>query len=418
MAQDFSGQNLQGRSFRDRQDLIGANFSYADIRGVDFTNAMLRGANFSYAYAGLQPYWATVFLVILLGLSALSGSVFAIAGASTGTALISQDPLEILAGGLMIMIVAVFFGVSVRQGLAKALLIGLVAVGMAAIAALAVGRSTLALTLLTAGTAVMGGAGAMAVVAAVTAAGALAAAGAVPIFGAGSGVVAAAGTVVAMTTQATATAASAAAMVAVILVVAVAGLSAYVSWQALAGNQKYALIRAIAVALASQGGTNFQNANLTDADFTQAMLKSTDLRNANITRTCWFQAKKLDLARVGKTYLQNPQVRQLVITGEGHNSNLDRLYLPGINLRGANLVGASFVDTDLRDANLQSANLSRAKLQQTKLDGTDLTGASLVGADIAEWVITNNTKLDRVQRQYIFRQLTKKNTSDHNPLEN
>ncbi|MEH1853053.1 MAG: hypothetical protein V7L11_15620 [Nostoc sp.] len=33
MALDNSCQNLRGRNFKGRQDLAGANFSYADIRG-------------------------------------------------------------------------------------------------------------------------------------------------------------------------------------------------------------------------------------------------------------------------------------------------------------------------------------------------------------------------------------------------
>ena len=53
MYQDFSGQNLRGRSF-EGQNLEGADFSRADIRGANFTNANLRGANFSKAKAGLQ----------------------------------------------------------------------------------------------------------------------------------------------------------------------------------------------------------------------------------------------------------------------------------------------------------------------------------------------------------------------------
>ncbi|HAX90058.1 MAG TPA: low-complexity protein [Cyanobacteria bacterium UBA11370] len=406
MAQDFSGQNLQGRSFKGRTDLMGANFSYADIRGADFTNAILTGANFSYAQAGVQSYWATVLLIISLGLSTLSGFVSAFAGAYTGSALISQDKHEVLAGGFILITLVLFFTITIRQGLLKALGVGVVAVGLTAIAAVVAGEPTLAVTIITVGLAVVAAAIAMAVTAAVTTAGALAAAGAVTIVAAGAGVVAAAGAVVAITGEATA--AAAVATIAVVVAMAVAGLSAYVSWQALAGNKKYGLIRLISVTLASMGGTSFRKADLTDADFTQAMLKSTDFREANLRRTCWFQGKKLDLARVGRTYLDNSQVRQLVVTGEGEESNFDGFSLRGINLRGANLVAASLVGTDLRDANLQSANLSRANLQHTKLDGTDLTGACLAGASIEEWGITSETKLDRVQRQYIFRLLAKK----------
>ena len=60
---DFSGQNLQGRCFKEL-DLSGANFSHSDLRGADFTNANLTGANFSYATTGLKYYWAAIFLLL------------------------------------------------------------------------------------------------------------------------------------------------------------------------------------------------------------------------------------------------------------------------------------------------------------------------------------------------------------------
>ncbi|MBP5975266.1 pentapeptide repeat-containing protein [Brasilonema sp. CT11] len=53
MQQNFSGQNLRERSFKNL-DLTGADFSYADIRSTDFTDAILTGANFCHAQAGLQ----------------------------------------------------------------------------------------------------------------------------------------------------------------------------------------------------------------------------------------------------------------------------------------------------------------------------------------------------------------------------
>lgn len=63
MPQDFSHQNLRGRSFKG-QNLVGVNFSYADIQGVDFSGANLRGANFSCTKTGLQSTWRTCLAVI------------------------------------------------------------------------------------------------------------------------------------------------------------------------------------------------------------------------------------------------------------------------------------------------------------------------------------------------------------------
>lgn len=69
MPQDFSGQNLRGRSFKG-QDLALANFSKADIRGADFSQADLTGANFSHARAGLRWHWViSLFSISLHGYS-------------------------------------------------------------------------------------------------------------------------------------------------------------------------------------------------------------------------------------------------------------------------------------------------------------------------------------------------------------
>jgi uncharacterized protein YjbI with pentapeptide repeats len=401
MTLDFSGQNLRGRSFKGRKDLIGANFSYADIRGADFTNALLQEANFSQAQAGRERGWAIVLLGVSLLLSALSGLASAFVGVTTGTALTRQDPIEILAGVVVLITLAVFMIVSIRQGLAIAFAV-LVAVGVTTAAVLAAaGSGAVVASAVTAAA----GALAIAIVAAAAAIGAGAGA-AVVVAGAAA---AAAGMSVAMNASGTtALAGSVAAGVAVAVAMAAAGLSASISWKALAGDKNYTFIHRLAIIFAAIGGTSFRGADLTDADFTQATLESTNFIRANLTRTCWFQAKKLSFARVERTYLENEQVRLLVVTGEGQKQNFDNLSLRGTNLRGANLVEASFVATDLSEANLQSANLSKAKLMQTHLDGADLTGARLVGAYIEDWGITNETKFDKVQYEYVFRRLGKK----------
>lgn len=178
------------------------------------------------------------------------------------------------------------------------------------------------------------------------------------------------------------------------------------------GNEKYSLVRNIAIAFAATGGTSFRGASLTGANFTQATLKSTDLRDTILIRTRWYQAKMLDRVRPGSTYLHKPHIRQLLVTGQGQDKNFDGLSLRGINLKEAKLADTSFVGADLNEANLQDADLSRAKLKQTQLDGTDLTGATLTGAYIEDWGITNTTKLHGVRCEYIFMRLPTKEDPD------
>ncbi|MHC5829019.1 MAG: pentapeptide repeat-containing protein, partial [Nostoc sp.] len=117
---------------------------------------------------------------------------------------------------------------------------------------------------------------------------------------------------------------------------------------------------------AATRGTSFRGADLTNADFTQATLKSTDFRNTILICSCWHQAKMLDRVRPGSTYLQKSQLRQLLVTREGQDKNFDGQNLRGINLKKTNLADASFIGAEISEANLQDADLSKAKLKQTQ----------------------------------------------------
>ena len=427
--QNFSGQNLQGRSFKGRKDLAGADFSYADIRGADFTDAILRGANFSHTRAGLQSRWKIGLVIVSLLLAALSGFASAYAGAAMGIALLSKNPSNVFSGVVIVITLVIFVIVTIRKGLVVALgAVSAAALVAGAVAGVATGVATARAgdMAVVVGWAVAGataravaGAAAVAVIGAVVVAGAMAVAAIGAVMVAGAMAVGATGVLAGVVAWTGSTSVGWVLAAAVVGVVAVAGLSAYVSWRALTGDRKHAFMRTIAIAFTATGGTSFRGADLTDADFTWATLKSTNFRGANLTRTNWFQTQKLDRAVVGRTYLNNPQVRQLVITREGQDKNLDGLNLRGVNLQGANLTDASFIGADLSEANLQDANLSRAKLKQTQLDATDLTGACLTGACIEDWGITPETKLDGVQCDYIFmRNPTKDNPNPRRKPDN
>jgi uncharacterized protein YjbI with pentapeptide repeats len=184
--------------------------------------------------------------------------------------------------------------------------------------------------------------------------------------------------------------------------VAVVIVGIYVAWRALAGDEKHAWIRTVAIAFATTGGTSFRNADLTDANFTKATLKSTDFRTANLTRTCFRNTEKLDRARVGNSILADTHVRELLITGYGYNKSYVGADLQGANLTGVNLNEANLKQANLSEATLRQANLEGANLTETQALATDFTEAYFTGACLEAWNIDGNTKLDRVDCRFVY----------------
>jgi uncharacterized protein YjbI with pentapeptide repeats len=159
--------------------------------------------------------------------------------------------------------------------------------------------------------------------------------------------------------------------------------------------------------------TRFRNANLTNSDFTEAVLTYVDLKGAILTHTCWLNAWSVKHAYVENTYLEDLQVLYLAVTKEGKEQKIyNNKSLRDINLKYANLVDVSFVDSDLSQADLQGANLSRAKLIRTRLDQADLTGACLTGAFIQDWGIKTTTKFSGVKCEYVYMRLPTKENPD------
>ena len=419
---DFQGVNLRGQSFKG-QDLSGANFSYADIRGADFTNTILKDANFSYAKHGLQSH-QVFFLTVI---SAILAIVFGFAAAFTG--IVVGISLQSRTNNLLSIVIAltglvIFCTVVFRKGVITIIAALIILLTMSGVLSVA-----LVTALTWEGSGVLGGSVVftLAAVAGASMIGALLLA----IAGFSGGSVAVISVLIAAVTGVLTGSFFAVKVVKAVpqvwlltlgwvgaMAVVTALISAYVSRQTLAGNDKYSLIHAIAVTFASTGGTSFRGANLTDANFTKATLKNTDFKKANLNRTCWHQAKKLDFANMSMTYFEKHIVQQLLITKEGINKNFDDLTLRRINLHGANLVDSSFTDADLIGANLQDADLSGAELVRTQLDGTDLTGATLTGATIEDWNINNQTILDNVICDYIYLKIDQQERRPADPNKN
>jgi len=417
-ARNFSHVNFKGQSFRGK-NLSGANFTKADIRGADFTKANLKGANFSGVKAGLQRQWATALVVVSLLLSALSGFITAWTSVDAGSLLTHGDPAYLLASKVTIVIAfIVFFFVALGQNLRAALgamvgaVIGAGVLAVAIAVAVAVTGVGDALVGAMTGGGILGGALAGAGMMLGVLAGSLSVALTGTLTGILSGTRAMAGSLaVALSAAIVGTIVGAEAITKTLAIdiagaLAVVGattlLGGYIAQLTLTGDEKFALIRRLAVALAAIGGTSFRGADLTDADFTEATLKNTDLSNATLERTRWRDAKKLDWARVGGTILINSAVQALVVTGNGNNKPFVGLKLKGANLAEVDLRRANLTEADISGATLQKARLEWATLTRTQALGTNFNGVKLTGACLEAWNIDSTTQLAEVECQFVY----------------
>ncbi|MEM9924693.1 MAG: pentapeptide repeat-containing protein [Cyanobacteria bacterium P01_D01_bin.50] len=416
---DFTGANLKNANFKGAI-AENTNFEKADIRGVDFTGANLINANFKSTVAGLVPNWTISFLSILFVLASLSVICLVIAGQLAGDRIIpNHNPgiypdnywEELWLAVIIILIFSIFLVNVIKNKLATAFQITLIAgiiiisyrfVNALVLLILRVEFRTINVSLTSSvqATVVGFGIGALAVAIAITISIAKIIGGKI------AHVIVLLGTIIATLLTTIFLSQTGAHIISVTIGGCLASLGIilgnYIAICTFSKERKYPLVWNIAIFLAAIGGTNFQKANLTDADFARATVKCTDFRGARLIRTFWYRAKQIDFIRAGNSYLENLQVRQLVSTGEGSDRNFERLDLRGINLQGANLVKANFIDADFYQANLQGANLSGAKLIRTNFERADLTGTNLTGSCIQDWVITSSTKLEQIICDHVF----------------
>jgi uncharacterized protein YjbI with pentapeptide repeats/uncharacterized protein (DUF697 family) len=397
MSQDYAGQSLKGKSFTG-QDLTGANFSRADIRGADFSGANLTGTNFSYAKAGLTDVWKAVLLAGLFVLALLSGGLSLVlstlvthqdlALTSTSHNAIATPSVAIL---LTILAFAALF--AVREGFDR--LDALLFKGMVVATVIA--------------TTILGAQPALSVeiaVATLTAISSIFLAESVAIVVASAEKVAGtlagamAGAIALVAAAASASFANSPAW----LPLASVGVGIFGAWRTLSDCAGYNWIHNLILATINFRGTSFRGSNLTDADFSRACLKSTDLRQSILTRTRFYQSEQLDSARVDDTILSQTALRALLVTGNGRKKNYEAMNLQGANLTGADLSGANLREADLRHANLRGTNLERANLALANAVGTDFENALMTGACIDRWAIDAATNLNRVDCRYIYKQ--------------
>lgn len=420
MPLNFSGKNLQGRSFRG-VDLTAANFSSADIRGTDFTQAILLDANFSEANAGLPPVWRWQFTLLTWLVSLLSGcfAIFVIIFVGYLLFPYSLQPANTLAP-LLVLGFGLILAVAISQrGFGTALSIGVLAgivlgalVGSISGTINGMAAGAIVVTALTAVSIVMIRVWTQLITIARILAGIGAAIVAMIMMIVGGAIGAKVGIVFALEVANVIAANGVAVMkmaameeavIASMLGCATAAcLSSYVSGRAITGDQKFTGVWQWAIAFTTMGGTRFRNANLTNANFTQANLKNTDFRQAQLTHSNFYCARNLNQAMVKNTVLADQAVQELVVTYGGQNLSYVGRNLQGAYLPGANLSGADLTEADISAANLTGANLEQANLTKVHAIATNLQQTRLTGACIEAWNIDGTTILDDVVCDYVY----------------
>lgn len=427
---DLSGESLRGMNLNGI-DLSRSDLSHTDIRGTRFVNANLQETRLIQAKAGLQRRWLGSQLIIallsamFLNLATLWFSQAFISSSSLTPQLI-EDPYFVYfvftLGIALLMTLSMFAAVAWQGATFKALNIVLLLIAVAIAGTLLAQLVSqfiivFAITsesegafidiLMGLGNVVGGGAAVGTVVGGVALAGALTGAVAITLVGTATGT----------DSLAVILAVFFAVVLSVLLAVAgsllspfagaTAFLSGYVAWHAIQGDEKFFVVRVLALALGSIGGTTFAGADLTGAYFTQTILKNTSFADSRQQPTIlhnvrWKEAKNLDRARLGRSILQNPKVRELVLTLNGAYQNFSEINFRGVNLAGANLVQANFTRAILSTAVLIEADLQGANFTEASCIGTNFSRANFTGATLEAWNIESSTCLDGIHCDYVY----------------
>lgn len=414
---DFRGENLQGQSFQN-QNLSGADFSEADLRGTNFSGATLHGSRFCKIHAGLQIFPKITLVFCFALLSGISGFFFGFVGylISLACPILTRACSISGAGDLSLgdfssslfalILLSVFLSTTLSRGLNIGLFIFIItAIPIAAIAVIVAFTledwNTLYFTGGVADTIIGTVIFAIAITSSKTIANSIGSTvsitfnslGIIIAFFISPLIIDSVGFTINGVLDN---------LIVMFFCFIFQFFSIHIGTRAINGDPKYTFIRQVFITLTTLRGTSFKDADLTKADFNGANLKSTNFCFSTLTRTCWKQAKYLEIACTKETILEQPAVRELLVTGNGYGKFYEGANLRGANLAGANLERASLKHADLSHAILSQANLKDANLSETLAVGADFSSAYLTGTCLEAWTIDSTTELAGVDCQFVF----------------
>jgi uncharacterized protein YjbI with pentapeptide repeats len=133
------------------------------------------------------------------------------------------------------------------------------------------------------------------------------------------------------------------------------------------------------------GGSNFTGANFRDAD-----LSYTDMRETNLT------AAVLEKATMIRTWFTGARMEKANFARvEAYRSSFQKVVAKGASFASAELQRAAFDGADLSYASFEKADLSRASFDETVLSGASFAYANLSRADLSKASVAGTIGLDR-----------------------
>jgi MFS family permease len=132
MGEDYSGQNLRGRSF-EGASLDSADLTDADLRGADFSHASLVGADFTDARMGVRTIFGLAMLAGAVVVSVLAGVVVGNFAEVTREQASSSDWRDVFASVLMVVVTVGFIAMLLIKGASKAFRAFAVIIGLVVI---------------------------------------------------------------------------------------------------------------------------------------------------------------------------------------------------------------------------------------------------------------------------------------------
>jgi uncharacterized protein YjbI with pentapeptide repeats len=414
----FAGSNLQQADFREAI-LKGADFNHAQLQGTNFQAAQMQGANFKWARAGIPRFYLMLLQTLLCLAAMVAGSVAGYIGSWTTNLLLLKpmtfEKYELIkfilpwstVSGILIVVSFLSYSltllrknllVAIINGTSFLFILGLLTFWLIAVICNQVGRSgtfgELSATIFS----IL----AAAIIEMVIIVVLLSIIFCISQQNTLNVLTTMFGMLVPIVTGRLAIGSWVLSWGIICNTALAIYLGFYISKRALAEDKDYYLFRDLAIHINSFWGTRFEFSDLTGADFGAADLFNSNFWQAQVTHTNFSQVQGLASVRVGRTFLQDRRVRDLVVNLRSNGESFRDCNLQGAYLVGADLCGSDLAGADLRGALLDDARLDKANLSRAFVVGTSFRRSSMTGACLEDWAIDHTTQLDGVLCDYVY----------------